>query len=225
MHTGESDGNQASFASEWAADWLDLIDMTSVTPEVCLEQRLRSCGFGPEDVRYVIQGHLHCDHAGGLRLFETTGAAIVCHEDEWKFASQIERTDFFYSRSDWSFLARRRPVTVYGDQEILEDLWVVSLPGHTAGTMGLMVKLAHTGWVLLTTDALYLHESYGPPAVGSPIVWDREKWAASVEKIRRIGVARNAFIFPGHDLTGIQHLEGGIVGLRQIDLAPGLIYE
>jgi glyoxylase-like metal-dependent hydrolase (beta-lactamase superfamily II) len=218
-------GIATTFAAEWAPEWLELIDMSAITPEMCLEGRLRALGVGPEDVRYVIQGHLHCDHAGGLRLFETAGAAIVCHEEEWKFVSQVERTDFFYSRADWNFLARRRPVTVYGDQEILRDLWLLSLPGHTPGTMGLLVKLAHTGWVLLTTDALYTHESYGPPAVGSPIVWDREKWAASVEKIRRVGAARNALVLPGHDLTGVQHGEGGVVGLRDIEAAPGRVYE
>lgn len=71
----------------------------------------------------------------------------------------------------------------------------------------------------------YTHESYGPPPVGSPIVWDREKWTASVEKIRKIGVARNALVLPGHDLTGVQHAEGGVVGLRQIEVAPGRVYE
>ena len=171
----------------------------------------------------MVQGHLHCDHAGGLRLFETTATTVICHEDEWKFVSQVEQADFYYSRADWNFFARRRPVTVYGDQEILSDVWVISLPGHTPGTMGLLVRLSHTGWVMLTSDALYTHESYGPPAVGSPIVWDREKWGASVEKIRKIGGSRNAFILPGHDRTGIQHREG-TVGLRQIDLSPGHIY-
>jgi glyoxylase-like metal-dependent hydrolase (beta-lactamase superfamily II) len=217
-------GIATTFVSEWAPEWQELIDLRAITPDVCLEARLRSVGVGPEDVRYVIQGHLHCDHAGGLRLFETTAATIICHEEEYKFVTQIATTDFFYSRADWNFLGSRRPVTTYGDQEILKDLWLISLPGHTPGMMGLLVRLDHTGWVMLTSDALYTHESYGPPAVGSPIVWDRGQWEASVEKIRRIGIARNAFVLPGHDRTGIQHTEGR-ADPREIQFLPTHVYE
>ena len=60
-------GIATTFAAEWTAEWQELIDMSAITPAVCLEARLRSLGIGPEDVKYVIQGHLHCDHAGGLR--------------------------------------------------------------------------------------------------------------------------------------------------------------
>jgi glyoxylase-like metal-dependent hydrolase (beta-lactamase superfamily II) len=217
-------GISTNFKVEWPEEWQQLIDMSEITPEVCLEARLRSIGLGPEDFRYVVQGHLHCDHAGGLRLFEQAGADILCHEEEWKFVSQIETADFFYTRPDWNFLSRKRPVTLYGDQEILEDLWLVSLPGHTPGTMGLLVRLEHTGWVILTSDALYTHESYGPPPVGSPIVWNKEQWTRSVEKIRRLASTRNALILPGHDTTAIQH-EGERFGLRQIPFDPVAVYE
>ncbi len=217
-------GIATTFSAEWAPEWQALIDMSAVTPDVCLEQRLRALKIGPEDITYVIQGHLHCDHAGGLRLFETAGTNIVCHEEEYRFVTQIETTDFFYSRPDWHFLGRKPPITTYGDQEILKDLWLISLPGHTAGMMGLLAKLDHTGWVMLTSDALYTHESYGPPAVGSPIVWDRDKWAASVEKIRKIGVARNAFILPGHDQTGLQHRAGGVEPC-EIKFFPGHVHQ
>lgn len=209
-------GISTNFRVEWPQEWQQLIDLSEITPEVCLE--------GPEDFRYVVQGHLHCDHAGGLRLFEEAGATIVCHEDEHKFVSELETADFFYSRADWNFLGHKRPLTTYGDQEILKDLWLVSLPGHTPGTMGLLARLDHTGWVMLTTDALFTHESYGPPPVGSPIIWDKEKWARSVEKIRRIATNRNAFVLPGHDRKGIQH-EGERFGIRDIRFDPGAVYE
>ena len=84
----------------------------------------------------------------------------------------------------------------------------MSLPGHTPGQMGLMVNLDTTGWVMLTSDALYLHESYGPPAVGSPIVWESEKWRTSVDRIRTLAIEHEAFIFPGHDTTGHQAVRG-----------------
>ncbi len=217
-------GISTAVRQEWLEGWQYLIDVSKITPEVCLEARLKSVGLGPDDFKYVIQGHLHCDHAGGLRLFEDAGATVVCHEDEYKHVMQIDSAENFFVRADWNMLAHKRPTTTYGDQEILKDVWLISLPGHTPGTMGLLVKLHHTGWVLLSSDALYTHDSYGPPAVGSPIVWSPEKWAQSVEKLRKVAAEREAFVFPGHDETGIKH-HNGSTEFKKIEFLPSHVYE
>lgn len=217
-------GISPKFEEEWLQDWLSTLDLSGLTSEDFLEAKLKSLGLAPEDFKYVIMGHLHCDHAGGLRLFENAGASIVVHEDEYKHVTQIQEAENFFVRRDWQFLGRKRPLTTYGDQEILKDLWLLSLPGHTPGTMGLMAKLNSTGWVLLTSDALYTHHAYGPPAVGSPITWSLEHWANSVEKLRRYGVAYDAFIFPGHGKTGIKH-EKEATQLKEIQFLPGHVYE
>jgi glyoxylase-like metal-dependent hydrolase (beta-lactamase superfamily II) len=217
-------GISPNWKAEWLPGWQYLVDLSKITPEICLEARLKSVGLAPEDFKYVIQGHLHTDHAGGLRLFEDAGATIVCHEDEYKYVNQIETADNFFVRADWDFLGYKRPTTTYGDQQILKDLWLISLPGHTPGTMGLLTKLDHTGWVLLTTDALYTHESYGPPATGSPIVWNAEQWARSVEKLRGVATTHDAFLFPGHDETGIK-VEGDQAAFKPIQYLPGHAYE
>jgi len=222
-------GLSARHPEEWFPEWQFLLDLSEVTPEVCLEGRLRQLGLGPEDFRYVVQGHLHCDHAGGLRLFEEANTTIVVHEDEYRYAMEIQldreqQVASFFLPQDWAFFSRRRPLTVYGDQELLKDVWLVSLPGHTPGTMGLLVRLSHTGWVFLTSDALYLHESYGPPAVGTPVTWNVERWARSIEKIRRLARERDAFLFPGHDETGVKHT-GEQTEFREIRYHPDYIYE
>ncbi|QFG03950.1 N-acyl homoserine lactonase family protein [Tepidiforma bonchosmolovskayae] len=219
-------GISTKVREEWLPAWQWLIDVSEITPEVCLEARLKQMGLAPEDFKYVIQGHLHCDHAGGLRLFEEAGAEIIVHEDEYKYVFQnIEKADQFFVREDFALLGRKRPTLIYGDQEILDGVKLISLPGHTAGTMGMLVRLNHTGWVLFTSDAMYLHESYGPPPVGSPIVWDPGKWASSVEKIRRIAIEHEATIFPGHDETGIkQHADGSSV-FTPLNVRPDYVYE
>ncbi|HLZ72144.1 MAG TPA: N-acyl homoserine lactonase family protein [Dehalococcoidia bacterium] len=217
-------GISTNWKAEWLPGWQYLVDLSAITPEMCLEARLKSVGMAPEDFKYVIQGHLHTDHAGGLRLFEDAGATIVCHEDEYKFVRGIETADAFFVRADWDFLGYKAPVTTYGDQQILKGVWLISLPGHTPGTMGLLMKLDHTGWVLLTSDALYTHDSYGPPATGSPIVWNAELWARSVARLRRIATEHDAFVFPGHDETGIQH-EKGTTSFKRIEYLPGHAYE
>lgn len=221
-------GVSPAWRDEWQDDWKYLADLESITPEVVLESRLKSLKLGPDDFKYVVQGHLHCDHAGGLRLFENAGAEVVVHEDEYKYVtSNIETSRDFFIRKDWEHLGQKKPTLVNGDEELLKDIRMVSLPGHTPGTMGLMVRLERTGWIFLTTDALYTHESYGPPSVGTPITHDVGQWASSVEKIRQLATEHDAFIFPGHSETGIKHA-GGEVTMQEIQFEPfkpGYVYE
>jgi len=85
--------------------------------------------------------------------------------------------------------------------------------------------IEHPDGLLLwdTGDALYTHESYGPPPAGSPLNPDPLGWAASVEKLRSIAREHEALVLPGHSETGIrQHRD-------RADLTsaptPGLVYE
>lgn len=188
---------------EWLPGWQELVDLSTAPPEVCLENRLKQLGMGPDDFRWVVQGHLHTDHAGGLRLFEDANVEIVVHEDEFAHVQAMQEDSAnFWSKVDFAFLDGVKPTLVSGDDtELTKDVRLISLPGHTPGQMGLLVRLETTGWVMLTSDAMYLHESYGTPPIGSNIVWQADTWIDSVEKIRRIATEHEALIFPGHDDT------------------------
>lgn len=219
-------GVSANWREDWPQDWQSVVDLSTITPEVCLESRLKDLGLAAEDFKYVVMGHLHTDHTGGLPLFEQAGATVVVHEDEYRYVSQVQTAENFFLRSEWNFLGWRHPTTVYGDQEILKDVRLVSLPGHTPGTMGMLVRLNHTGWVLLTSDALYTHDSYGPPAIPGATVstWRPDEWFRSVERIRALGSEHDAFVMPGHGETGIQHAKGECL-LREIEYLPNHVYE
>jgi len=224
-----------SISPRWEEEWrgspYNEFSLVHLPPEEVLEARLKQLGLGPEDFRYVIVSHLHTDHAGNLRLFEKAGVEIVVHEDELKGALSLERgvtmwgpgSRFGFVRRDFAFLPRRA-TTVYGDQELLRGLWVVSLPGHTWGSVGLLVRLERTGWVILAADALYHHESYGPPPVGSATTLFPDKWLTSVEKLRDLARRFNATIIPGHDETVIVTRPEG-EELDSLRYAPDHVYD
>jgi N-acyl homoserine lactone hydrolase len=218
--TGISD----QWPQEWTPEWQFLIDLNEITPEVCLEGRLKELKLGPDDFRYVMMGHLHLDHAGGLRLFQDAGSEIVVHENEYRAVENLQGPENFFQPVDYAFLKGKAPTLVSGDQEFMRDVKLVELPGHTPGTMGVLVKLDHTGWVLLTSDAMYTHDSYGPPATGSPIVWDAGKWGQSLEKIRQLAMTNEALLFPGHDETGIKQYAGKS-DFQKIEFWPNYVYE
>ena len=217
-------GVSTTYQDEWLPEWLGTIDLSELTPDLLLESALQSVGLGPEDFSHVILSHLHADHAGGLRLFQDAGAEIIVHEDEHRYAMSIWSAENFLIRKDWHFLSQREPTLMYGDQEILEDLWTLSLPGHTPGSMGVMLRLESTGWALLAGDAVSTHDAFGPPGLPNFVNIDNETFIKSCAKVEGIASERDAFIFPGHDEQGIQY-EQGSLAIRPIEFLPGHTYE
>lgn len=89
--------------------------------------------------------------------------------------------------------------TVSGDTEFLPGVTLIEAPGHTPGTMALRVDLPDEGTMIFTSDAVYMGDSYGPPATPAAIVNDLSQWYASVEKLRGIAEQSNANVIFGHD--------------------------
>lgn len=175
--------------------------------------RLQASGYRPEDFKYVVITHLHTDHAGNAPLFSSAGAKILVHEDELRGAIETKggllRDDDItlwgvtsvqgFTRKDFGFLVPDRATTFYGDIEIARNVWVLSLPGHTWGTVGIAVHLEQSGWVLIASDAIYLADTYGDPFVGSILNQQQETWARSALKVRRLAERYDMTILPGHD--------------------------
>ncbi len=217
-------GISTNFAEDWLPEWQGLIDLSEINEDILLESALKKRGLGPDDFRYVILSHCHADHAGGVRIFQDAGAEVIVHEDEHRAVTKVWKADNFFVRNDWNFLSQKSLNLMYGDQEILPDLWTVSLPGHTAGSMGVLIRLDSTGWALLAGDAVATHESYGPPSLPNFVNWSNESAAASCQKIEGFASELDAFIFPGHDESGIKY-ENGNLAIKQIEFLPGHTYE
>ena len=216
----------------WRDEWPDAYHKgpgapgwSDIKPEELLEPSLKAAGLGPDDFKYVILGHMHIDHAGGLRVFENAGAEIILHEDEYRGVMGLEEDSYFMCRADYEFLPRKKPTLIYGTQEILKGVKLISLPGHTWGTMGMMVYLDHTGWVLFPSDALIHHKAYGPPAIPNLISVLQDKWGESVERVRRMATKYDALVAPGHDETCVQHKSDGTTELVELKYFPDQVYE
>ncbi len=210
---------------EWPAEWQDGVDLTTVLPEHHLEARLRQIGLGPDDFRYVVLGHLHTDHSGGARIFGDADVEVVVHDDEYRHVKNMEEdaADFF-NKVDTEVLDHVALTTVSDDvYELADGVTLIHLPGHTPGQMGMMIELPHSGTVLLTSDAMYRHETYGPPVIGSQTVWDPEQWRRSLEKIRGLATEHEALLFPGHDGEAIQQFATR-TELRRFEFTPTFTY-
>lgn len=175
-----------------------------VSDEEYFDSRLHQMGIGLDQIDYVILSHLHFDHAGNARMFTDTNARLVCHEKEKDFAFGFDglfagahlKTD--YEGLDFE--------TVSGDTEILPGVTLIETPGHTVGTMSMRVDLPDTGTMIFTSDAVYLGDSYGPPAAPAAFDNNLEQWFGSVEKLRGIQERTNATMVFGHDAEQMHQL-------------------
>lgn len=208
----------------------DLMGYKPLPGDLFTEQ-LEQQGYAIEDFDYVVLSHLHTDHAGNAELFRSAGCKIIVHEDEIRGAvtqkSGLLRDDDItlwgvtspqgFVHREFGFLVPDRATTVYADMEIMRNVWTVSLPGHTWGSLGLAVKTEQSGWVLLAVDAMYLAANYRKPFVGSMLNHNQEQWAHSALKIRKLAEKYDMTIIPGHDDYVVHHAHDGAGDVAPIE--------
>jgi glyoxylase-like metal-dependent hydrolase (beta-lactamase superfamily II) len=182
----------------------DFFPYDKVSEAEYLDSRLHAMGVGLDQIDHVVLSHLHFDHAGNARMFEGTGAQLVCHEREREFAFGFDGLfTGAHLKTDYEGLDFR---TVSGDTEILPGVTLIETPGHTVGTMSMQVDLPDTGAMIFTSDAVYMGESFGPPATPAAIVNNLEDFYRSVEKLRGIQERTGAQMVFGHDAEQIHQL-------------------
>ena len=157
--------------------------------------RLAAADVEVRDVRFLVNSHLHFDHAGGNAC--VPGATVVVQRREWEAGrdAAAAAANHFDARD----YETGQPVRlVDGEHDLFGDGRVVCLPtfGHTPGHQSLRVRL-DGGDVVLTSNACYLRrtlEALHLPA----IVADRDAMLASLARLRALR-DRGARLVYGHD--------------------------
>jgi len=160
-----------------------------------LSSRLAGVGVDVARVRYLINSHLHFDHAGGNE--QVPNASLVIQQREWEAAHDddlIESNAYL----PYDYNHGHDLLAIEGEHDLFDDGSVVCIPtyGHTPGHQALRVRI-ETGEIVLAGDACYLRrtlEELHLPLV----VHDREAMIASIHRLRSLQ-ERGARIFFGHD--------------------------
>ena len=115
-----------------------------------LEDGIRAAGFAPDDVKLVINTHLHFDHAGGNTYRAPSGevlpafpnARYVVQAGERAYAEHPnERTTASYFPANWEPIdAAGRFEFVTGAREIVPGIEVRPTPGHTPHHQSVLVR-------------------------------------------------------------------------------------
>lgn len=155
--------------------------------------RLRQIEVDPASIRWIINSHLHPDHAGGNAFIPN--ATILVQSRELTYARE-QKDERLYHPHD---MDTGHPIhAIDGEHDLYGDGAVVLFPtpGHTPGHQSARIKLPN-GDAILAADCCYLKESLDSMTLSS-LSADREQ---SLRTLRRLADLRadGVRIFYGHD--------------------------
>jgi glyoxylase-like metal-dependent hydrolase (beta-lactamase superfamily II) len=180
------------------------------TPDVAIDAQLQKIGLKPEDIKYVVVGHMHLDHGGNVGKF--TKSTLVVQKDEIRNAFWPEPGtagpyipgDFMMLRNDfgvpfanrYSMIQLNGDLDLFNDQSVVVKRWV----GHTPGSQMMIVRLPKTGTVILTSDNVYFADNVTKNLLPDvSLAYDPSGILSAYQWIREMQARENAQFFTAHD--------------------------
>lgn len=136
------------------AKFLDIYGIEATAPghRTMLDAALAAAGFGAEDVRVVVNTHLHFDHAGGNTALDESGVVVpsfpnaryLVHAGEMHYATHTnERTAASYFARNWEALRETGQLElVDGVHDLLPGIRMRHTPGHTPNHQSIQLESA-----------------------------------------------------------------------------------
>jgi N-acyl homoserine lactone hydrolase len=182
----------------------------SLAPGEDVPSQLRERGLEPGEVPIVVMTHLHMDHTSGISEFPNS--TFVVSKTEWHHASNdseamngyrrahfdyafdYRSVDFDHANID-SYASFGRTFDLFGDGSV----HLAYTPGHSAGHMSVIARLAKDDFVI-GGDAMYLLAQLDGSEPGPPRPFDGHNWRRSLQELRLFHRQfPDAVITPGHD--------------------------
>lgn len=177
-------------------------------PEMSEAQRiphhLARLGLTPADVDVIFIGHLHFDHAGGLKELRRCGCGAEIHvqRDEMAVAqSGADPVVFADDLLDDAGAPLQFKLHT-GEYTLVPGVQAIATPGHTVGHMSMWIELPQGPPVLLAGDAADLQENLDDEVAPGGLWQGREAQAVdSIRKLKALAAETGAWIWPNHDMA------------------------
>jgi len=195
----------------------DRLARFQVGEEDTLTAQLATLGYSPSNVDTAILSHLHEDHMGGLR--ELRGADLLVSAAEWAELSKLAPEPRGFLRkhiqipglkwhqitleptADPTLAPFTESLDVMGDGSLV----LLPTPGHTAGSMALLVRRGTRSPLLLVGDLTYAAELLDRRQI--PGVGSRRRLLEATDKVLALKKEMpDLVVLPAHDPTAAQRL-------------------
>ncbi|GHB73569.1 MBL fold metallo-hydrolase [Streptomyces viridiviolaceus] len=195
-------GLASEAAGDPAAAYGPLATMFDIRfPEECrLDRQLEMLGFTTGDVRRVVLSHAHFDHTGGLRHFPHAEGFIGAGELRYAHNADSHTAGFFRNQDleaaasiRWNELPAGYDHDMFGDGSVS----LLSLPGHTPGSLGLRIRLDDRTLVL-TGDTAHVSDNIDN-TVGMPFDADVLNKLDSLRKLKLLRSRPDTTVWVNHD--------------------------
>ncbi|KAL2003823.1 hypothetical protein VTN02DRAFT_2040 [Thermoascus thermophilus] len=187
---------------QWGAPITDIFPRVEYREDQRLPAAIKATGNDIKDVKAVVIGHLHLDHAGGLEHFIGTDVSIYVHEEEFKHACWAVATgaDLGVYLAGYMTLDKLNWNTFTDDHfDLCQGITLHFSPGHTPGLCIMQVNLEHDGTFIWTTDQFHIAENYTQAHPHGWLARDHTAWVRSRNMIQRLQKLFNAELIFGHD--------------------------
>jgi glyoxylase-like metal-dependent hydrolase (beta-lactamase superfamily II) len=168
--------------------------------ELKIENQLAALGLKTNDIRYVILSHLHMDHTGYIYKFKDTAEFFVSRIEMMNACAAVmnstdEAAHGWYIR-DEVLCPVKKYHYIDRDTEIFPGITLITLPGHTPGSLGCILEL-ESGTRILTGDAVYGDFVFHGSVPGN--LQDPASYHESVQKIKDLQKKYEAEVWFSHD--------------------------
>ena len=189
-----------------------------ITPDDALGNQLQMHGFNPSNVQKVVVSHLHWDHIGGIS--DVPRAELIVSRDEWHQLSKkhperdwILKEHIEVPGAKWhpiDFAPTNDPLLepFGGAFDVMDDgsMMLVPTPGHTPGSLSMLVRSAGVPPLLFVGDLTYSGDLLMKDQV--PGIGDAKRLQTSYEKVRNLKAQLpDLVILPSHDYSSLESLQ------------------
>lgn len=209
-------GAGKDYPEVWGPPLNDIFARVDHKEDYELDVAIAKTGNNIKDVKAVIMGHLHLDHAGGLEHFRDTGVPIYVHELELKHAFYSVATKFDLGTITFILICRillttagvylpkdltfNQNWTPFSGQsfEFAQGITLHHSPGHTPGLAIMQLNLEKSGTWIATTDQYHVKENFFADQPQGWLARDHDDWWRSHQMIKGIKKRTDAKMVFGH---------------------------